>query len=375
MHPSILVVDDEPDNFDVIETILCQQNYQLHYAASGQEAIDSLKYHQPDLILLDLMMPGIDGIQVCRQIKSMPKLPVIPIIMVTALESKADLARCLNAGADDFISKPVNALELRARVNSMLRIKQQYEDLQTLLNLREDLVQMLIHDLRNPITGILLNVEILKNPDFPKEKHIYKLEQIYSSAKILENLVNDLLQITLIESGKLRLNCTLVEISHLIESAIQKFEAIANHKNLSLIKQLPESPPIQILVDVPMFQRTIDNILANAIKFSPRNSAIILKVESTNFVPLPSDASSDTPSGNVKIQVIDSGPGVPDELQQAIFEKYEIGTLMPKVSQIGLGLAFCKMVVEAHKGEITVRKNHPKGAIFEINLPQYSPDY
>lgn len=368
-NSSILVIDDEPDNFDVIETLLSQQNYQLHYAASGQQAIDSLEWHQPDLILLDLMMPEIDGIQVCRQIKSMPKLQFIPIIMVTALDSKADLARCLNAGADDFISKPINALELRARINSMLRIKQQYEDLQTLLNLREDLVQMLIHDLRNPITGILLNVEILKSPNFPKEKHLHKLEQIYNSAKILESLVNDLLQITLIESGKLKLNCTQIEISHLIESALDKFEAIANQKNLSLIKQLPQSSPLKILVDVPMFQRTIDNILANAIKFSPRNSEIILKVESTSLAPLSSGKPSSKPSGSIKIQVIDFGPGVPDELQKAIFEKYEIGTIMPKISQIGLGLAFCKMVVQAHQGEITVRKNHPKGAIFEINLP------
>ncbi|MGD1875560.1 MAG: PleD family two-component system response regulator [Mastigocoleus sp.] len=107
---SILVVDDEPDNFDVIETLLSNQNYQLHYAACGQEAIANLDTFEPDLILLDVMMPGMDGIQVCKQIKAMPQWQPVPIVMVTALTSKEDLARCLSSGADDFISKPVNVL-------------------------------------------------------------------------------------------------------------------------------------------------------------------------------------------------------------------------------------------------------------------------
>jgi len=110
--PSILVIDDLPDNFDVIETLLSEQDYTLHYVASGQEAIASLNLFQPDLILLDVMMPGMDGIEVCQRIKAMPQWQPVPIIMVTALTAKEDLARCLQSGADDFISKPINALEL-----------------------------------------------------------------------------------------------------------------------------------------------------------------------------------------------------------------------------------------------------------------------
>ena len=112
--PSILVVDDEPNNFDVIETFLSGLNYQLHYAADGKDAIASLDTYNPDLILLDVMMPEIDGIEVCRQIKGMLKWQAVPIIIVTALNSKLVLDRCLNAGADDFIDKPINAVELRA---------------------------------------------------------------------------------------------------------------------------------------------------------------------------------------------------------------------------------------------------------------------
>ena len=126
---SILVVDDEPDNFDVIETFLSEQGYQLHYAANGQAALSFVNAFDPDLILLDVMMAGMDGIQVCQRIKAIPKCEGVPIIIITALTGKKDLAICLSAGADDFISKPVNRLELNSRVRSMLRIRQQYKQL------------------------------------------------------------------------------------------------------------------------------------------------------------------------------------------------------------------------------------------------------
>ncbi|ELR99856.1 EAL domain-containing response regulator [Gloeocapsa sp. PCC 73106] len=138
---SILIVDDEPDNFDVIEAFLSGQDYQLHYADSGSEAIASLNILQPDLILLDVMMPGTDGIELCRRIKAMPQWKSVPIVMVTALAGKQTLARCLDVGADDFISKPFNRLELIARIGSMLRIHDQYQQLNALNTELETLVQ------------------------------------------------------------------------------------------------------------------------------------------------------------------------------------------------------------------------------------------
>ncbi len=135
--PSILIVDDEPNNFDVVEALLGDQDYILNYAASGQDAIASLDIYHPDIILLDVMMPGLDGVQVCRRIKSMEKWQAVPIIMVTAISTKEDLSYCLQTGADDFISKPLNTLELKARVGSMLRIKRQYDALQAALERQE----------------------------------------------------------------------------------------------------------------------------------------------------------------------------------------------------------------------------------------------
>ncbi|MEI6429258.1 MAG: EAL domain-containing protein [Pseudanabaena sp. ELA607] len=137
---TILIIDDEPDNFDVIETFLSDQEYDLHYAANGQDGIDILETIKPDLILLDVMMPRVDGIEVCRRIKAVPKWENLPIIIVTSLTGKKDLAECLNAGADDFITKPVNRLELRARVRSMLRIRHQYQELATFNTRLESIV-------------------------------------------------------------------------------------------------------------------------------------------------------------------------------------------------------------------------------------------
>lgn len=368
---SILIIDDEPDNFDVIETLLSvgvektaattanlsdsNQDYQLHYAASGKEAIALLDTFKPDLILLDVMMPDMDGIEVCQRIKAIPQWHPVPIVMITALTAKEDLARCLKSGADDFISKPVNGLELRARVHSMLRIKKQYDDQQALLKLQEDMVNMVVHDLRNPLTNILLGLELLQSVNYPEQKRHLKLNRIYSSAQKLQQLIDDLLSMAMLQSGKVTPNCKSVDLCELVQSSVSSFEAIAAEKNQVLVVKLPEDCDREVSIDFAMMHRTLDNLLSNAIKFSPDDSQIMVKVE---FVE----------SGRFQIQVIDSGIGVPDEFKQKIFQKYEVGTLMSDVSQIGLGLAFCKMVVEAHGGEICVKNNQPQGAIFEIHL-------
>ena len=158
----ILIIDDEPDVFDVLEGILFKEGHQLNYAPNGVEAIKFLESSLPDLIILDLMIPDCDGIEICRQIKQVPEWEHIPIIIITALNSKETLAQCLDAGADDFIGKPVTSVEVRARVRAMLRLKKQYDQLEKsnrkleqLLQLREDMAHAVIHDLRTPINGVL----------------------------------------------------------------------------------------------------------------------------------------------------------------------------------------------------------------------------
>lgn len=172
--PSILVIDDEPRNFDVIESLLSIQNYDLHYASTGKEALESLALMSIDLILLDVMMPEMDGIEVCYQIKAKPQWQSIPIIMVTASTAKEDLAQCLNVGADDFISKPVHSLELRARVHSMLRIKKQFDEIQMALK-RQAILEA-------------EKIEILENRNFELEKQVEaRTAALKATAKLISH--------------------------------------------------------------------------------------------------------------------------------------------------------------------------------------------
>jgi two-component system, sensor histidine kinase and response regulator len=161
MSYSILVIDDEPDNFEVIEALLASTGYTLHYANRGRDALANLEKYDPDAILLDVMMPDLDGIQVCRRIKTMAQWQAVPIIMVTALASIADLSRCIEAGADDFVSKPINGVELRARIKSMLRIKKQHDKIESLSRLQRNN----IHFLENSLNELRLDLAV----SFPTE--------------------------------------------------------------------------------------------------------------------------------------------------------------------------------------------------------------
>lgn len=185
---SVLVVDDEPDNFDVIEALLTSETYQLHYANCGRDAIEALDKFNPDLILLDVMMPDLDGIEVCQRIKLMSKWQGVPIIMVTALSGKEDLARCLAAGADDFIDKPIHSIELLARVNSMLRIKRQHDRIKSFSKLQRNI----IHTVSNNLNEIKLDLAV----GFPNEFN----SPLISIANNIEYLKQNIKQLSLAET-------------------------------------------------------------------------------------------------------------------------------------------------------------------------------
>lgn len=385
----ILVIDDEPMGFEVIEAQLYREGYDLTYASSGIEALSRLDDIEPDVILLDVMMPQMNGIEVCSKIKSDPNWKHIPIIMVTALSSKEDLAQAINAGADDFLTKPVNGVELRARVRSMLRIKHQYDALQATLSLREDLSNMIVHDLRNPLTKIIASSSFLLDDSDLKEEDLRSIELIASAGRQLNSMINDLLIQAKMQSGKMVLNRSSVELNDLVAETLSEFKSVVQSKNIQLKSQLPETS-LRVLVDANLIRRLIDNLLSNAYKFSPKDSTITIQVDylgrrleeaereeylsgstSTNIsVKNSSLASSDVLPApeQATIRITDQGFGISQELKQRIFDKYEVGKLMQGVSQLGLGLAFCKMVVEAHGGKIFVEDNQPRGSIFIVVL-------
>jgi len=358
-RPTILVIDDEPDSFEVISEILYESGYHIQYTSDGMSALKRLERSQPDVILLDVMMPEMDGLEVCRQIKAKPSWNHIPIIMVTALYAKEDLVCCLDAGADDFISKPISALETRARIRSMLRIKQQHDRILASLKLRKDMANMIVHDLRNPLSSILLSCEMLDREDLP-EKTQTKVSRIRFSQQQLQSLTESLLLTAKLESGKMILNLEQLALSQIVETSIRDLQAIANQKSIQLVSELRDAQ-VSVWADSLLLRRVLDNLVSNAIKYSPSKSRVTIK-------------SSLIDSQTMQIQVLDMGTGISNDLKQKVFEKYEIGPSLASVNQVGLGLAFCQMAIKAHQGKIFVTDNDPQGTIISITLNTILPN-
>ncbi|MCB0190499.1 MAG: hybrid sensor histidine kinase/response regulator [Anaerolineae bacterium] len=358
-QPHILIVDDEPTSRDTMEGLLYKEDYHLTFAPNVSAALDQLSQIEPDVILMDVMMPVIDGFEACRRIKNNKQWQHIPLILVTALNSKEDIVRGLDAGADEFLSKPVNGLELRARVRSMLRIKRQYDELAKMLRLREDMASMIVHDLRVPLTSILGFSELLlieKNFD---DQQRSDLERIHQQSQRMHSFVNDLLILAKAECDQFILNRSTVDITQLVQDIEQDHRIIAQSKKVKLVVQVPNQPQ-EVALDKNLFHRVLDNLVSNALKFSPSHSKVTVRLE-----PGPSNGSGN----HVRIKILDEGPGVPPEHRHRIFNKFEVVTLKQQtVSQIGLGLAFCKMVMEAHGGEIWVEDNIPTGSAFILQL-------
>jgi len=358
VRSKVVIVDDELSMRMQLESMLALDNYEICTFASGTELLENLPHLNPDLIILDLMMPEIGGFEICRRLKGTSQYQHIPIILVTVLDSKQILAKGLDAGADDFLQKPVSRLELRARVRSMLRIKLQYDELESTLKMREELSNMIVHDMSSPIVSVLLHATLMEEQvtDSELRKH---LEMIKMAADRLDSFVNDMLMLAKMEQSKLRLNPSKINVKQMIIDAEQHFNIIAQSKDIHLTMDLPEDD-FTIALDSNLFRRVIANLLANALQYSSANSKVILELRYL---------SPDQHGSHLRLRVIDEGPGIPEAYRHRVFEKFEVVDLKRKgISQIGLGLTFCKMAIDAHGGTIFVEPNHPKGSIFVVEI-------
>lgn len=371
-QPIVLIVDDEPNNFDVIETFLSNQDYQLHYVANGRDAIGCIEVLQPDVILLDVMMPDIDGIRVCSAIKEDLRWQGIPIIMVTALSAKEDLARCLEAGADDFISKPVNRFELRARVQSMLRIKKQHDRIQDFSKVQKDTINALTqnledltcniaasipHELNTPLFSMIGAIDLLKME--LEERGIVGFNEIlgwldqstYRLRKLMEKLLT-YLELELSESRRKPIQFSQTECS--IEKA---WFALHSHvhnfgRDKDLVLALEEAK-------IPLSERYLSIILYelvdNALKFSPPHTAI--------------HVSSQVVDEHLKISVSDLGRGMSEEQihKIAAFNQFERKTY--EQQGIGIGLKIVKKMIAQSGGSFSITSVYKQGTTVHITLP------
>jgi len=337
-----------------VQMMLEPQGYDLILLENGLELLDELsKPNIPDLIILDVIMPMMSGFDACRKVKANPRWQHIPIILVTVLETKEAILQGMEAGADDFLQKPVNFHELQARVRSMLRIKNQYDELEKILHLREELSNMVIHDMSSPITLIQLHIALLEEQlTDPKQRE--HLEMIQVAAERLDSFTNDMLMMAKLEHSKLRVNLSEVEINEVILNAEKHFSIMAKSKGIELKLELPYKP-LKLFLDQHLFSRVVANLLTNALQYSPPQSKVVLRLQNINK--------------HLKLQVIDEGVGIPEIDRERIFNKFEVVELKKKgIKQIGLGLTFCKMAVDAHGGKIYAQENQPHGSIFTVEI-------
>jgi signal transduction histidine kinase len=309
------------------------------------------------------MMPDMTGFEVCRRLKESPETKHIPVILVTALNRKEDLVRGLDSGADEFVTKPVNGPELRARTRSMLRIKRLYDELQETIHMREQLADMIVHDMRSPLYTVMLYSDLLEKRNGADEQAQQLTGKIRAQAHRLNSMLTDMLLLAKRKAGKLVLDRVSVDMNHMIMEAVQDQTVVAKSEGIDVQVELPPSGQ-RFLADGKLLQRTVDNLLSNAIKFSSNSSTVVVKL-----TYIGNRSGLDASVSGFRITVADEGVGIPEDKLESIFEQYEIAEAGGRdVEQTGLGLAFCKMVVEAHGGRIVARPNEPRGSVFTIEI-------
>ena len=362
-NPRILIVDDEPRTLYATEMLLYDEPYDVAFADCGRAALAQIAADPPDVIVLDVMMPDMSGYEVAEQLKADPTTRPIPIILATALGRKEDLIKGLDAGADEFLTKPIHGPELRARIRTMLRIKQQYDELQSLLQLREDMADMIVHDMRSPISALHIFVELLQRQKDLPANALRIADQIGAQAQRLNAFLGDLLLLAKMNAGKLTLHSAYVDPASLLRLVAEQYQAVAAARNVKLVLEEPAEAG-EMLLDIKLFERVLDNLLSNAFKHSPAGSEVCLRL-----TYLPSKMENGAAAQRMRIDVIDQGDGIPEEYQESIFNKYEVvDSLRYNGPQVGLGLALCKSVIEAHGGQIRVTNQEPTGAVFTLEI-------
>lgn len=347
----ILAVDDAADNLFMIQTILSEEGYHVSINSNGLDAIASIEASPPDLILLDVMMPNVDGYEVTFRIRSNPQLPFIPILLVTADES-TNIADGLDLGADDFVYKPIEVQELLARVRSLLRLKHSIDAMQEMTRAKEDFVSRLTHDLRTPLVAADRMLSLLHRGKFGElpPQAVETITTVSDSNENLLALVNTLLEVHRFEAGCKRLAIAPFNLNKMIREVVKELEHLAVEKNLSLIYE--DTTPIKIRGDCIELRRVITNLVGNAIKFTDIGHVKISVRQDADFV---------------SISVEDTGPGIRPSEQTMLFERFRPGNHAG--AGCGLGLHLSRRIVEAHKGSIQVKSAVGKGSVFTIHLP------
>lgn len=364
----ILVVEDTEANIDVIVDTLGSE-YELSIAIDGESALEMVEEINPDLILLDIMMPGIDGYEVCQRLKAEVATQDIPVIFLTALSDNADETKGLHLGAVDYISKPFIPDIMKSRVMIHLelsrsrmilqeqhdRIDDDFQRLRELEKLRDDLVNMIVHDMRSPVMGICGRLEVAREilqKQHAPEDVLEDIESALQSAFTLSSMVCSLLDINSFESGKMPIK---LEQTDLVLAAQSVIDSIGEPSRNCKIQLNPLEDHIDAMCDPSMVKKTLKNLINNALSYSPPSGAVNIEIarEEEWF----------------RISVSDNGPGIPPEYRDSIFQKFAHLDDESSLESSGLGLTYCKLAVDAHGGSIQLESSSEIGTTFHVRLP------
>ena len=359
----VLVVDDEEKNRRLFRDILEAHGHEVKLAEDGEAALTMAFAESPDAVLLDVMLPGMDGFEVCERLRADTRTGHVPILMVTALQDRASMLTGIRAGANDFLTKPIDPEELRLRVRNAVYAKHLYDKVQddrvrleALGTLRDNLTDMIVHDMRSPLLVVSTSFDILSGGAdrfSPDERRFHALGE--HACREVVDMVNSLLDVSRLEAGEMPLERAQCDIVAIATQAMESVAGLASQKGLT-IDLVGDSATV--VVDRDILRRAVVNLLGNAIAFSPEGASIAIGIAETD--------------ATVRLTVADRGPGIAPEHHNRIFEKFgQVGSrpggLRPSS---GLGLTFCKLAVEAHGGKIGLESHVGGGSTFWIELPR-----
>lgn len=362
----LLVVDDLLANRQILRGLLQRFGYEIEEAEDGETALELIENGEFDTVLLDIMMPKMDGFEVCHRLKSNGKTEHIPILLITALSDRDSRLKGMHAGADEFLSKPFDSKYLPIRIQNAVRAKrlhdqveENYHKLKSSEELRDGLVHMIVHDLRSPLFGIHGNLELHELDHGQNEEEGRFVSAAMRETKRMIGMVNDLLDIHRLENHQMPIRRTNCELGQAVEEAVETLGAVLSPGQVSIEKDQSE---MICPADRDIIVRIFANLFTNAAKFSPVGTPIEVQI---GWV------SKDA----FLIEILDGGPGIPLGEELSIFEKFgQVPDSKGKQPSSGLGLNFCKLAIEAHGGRIGVDNRMEGGSRFWFILPILSDD-
>jgi signal transduction histidine kinase len=365
--PVVLVVDDNEANRSLARDTLEDEGYRVVLAGNGQEGVEAFARESPDCVLLDVRMPGLDGFEVCRQLRGLKGGMEAPILFLTAHRDVDTFDQALRAGGDDFLTKPVRPTELVVRVQTALKLRrvgaelrEQYvvlkrhrDELLRLHLQKERLMSFVVHDLKNPVGSMDLNAQLLlRHKEIPLEVRT-AATQIREDARQLHRMIMNLLDLAKADEGKLVARRSSVDIKALVESVSDELHAAASARNVGIRAELSDG---QANVDPDLVRRALVNLIENASRHAPAGTIVVVTARG---------------SPDLELRIADRGSGIPPEMREKVFDPFvqiEAGTEARSRGGRGLGLTFCKAAVEAHGGRIWIEDAAP-GAVFCVSIP------